>query len=111
MDDRSRRREGGENLMIHKIGRLADVLREPNGLRALLSWKPFSVSSFLMLCTLKRNNNIFRTIIDAGANVGQFARASAELYPEATILSIEALPEVARAFRANLADRPSVHLF
>lgn len=97
--------------MIQKLGRLVEVLREPTGLRALLRWKPFSISSFLMLCTLKRNRVQFRTIIDAGANVGQFARAAAELYPEAMIYSIEALPEVAHGFRANLSDRKSVHLF
>jgi hypothetical protein len=96
--------------MIQKLVPLSKVLREPNGLRALLRWKPFSISSFLMLSTPRRNNARFRTTIDTGANVGQFAQASAELYPEATIFSIEALPEVARVFRANVSDRPSVHL-
>jgi FkbM family methyltransferase len=100
-----------ESVMIQKLIRLVDVLREPSGLHALLRWKPFSISSFLMLRTLRRNHIKFRTIIDAGANVGQFARASAELYPEATIYSIEALPDVAKSFRANLSDRPTVHLF
>src|SRR4051812_8198505 len=97
--------------MIEKLGRLAMVLAEPNGFASLLRWKPFSTSSFLMLSALKRHRYEFSTIIDAGANVGQFARASAEFYPEATIYSVEALPRVAKVFRANLSDRPSVRLF
>jgi FkbM family methyltransferase len=43
--------------------------------------------------------------------VGHFARASAEFYPESAIYSVEALPRVAKVFRANLSDRPSVRLF
>jgi FkbM family methyltransferase len=97
--------------MIRKMVRLAEVLGEPGGIRALLGWRPFSIASFQLLGGLARGGHDFRTIIDAGANVGQFARASAELFPRAKVYSIEALPEVAKTFRANLADRPSVRLF
>jgi hypothetical protein len=37
--------------MIEKLGRLAMVLAEPNGFASLLRWKPFSISSFMMLST------------------------------------------------------------
>lgn len=90
--------------------RLAWVLRQPGGLRGLLAWKPFSLTAFRMLRILKRLDLGLRTIIDGGANVGQFARAATEFFPEAKILSIEALPDVAERLRQNLADRPQVRV-
>lgn len=51
-----------------------------------------------------------RTIIDGGANKGQFTRAAAELYPDATIYVIEALPELAVELRSVLRDLPKVEI-
>lgn len=51
-----------------------------------------------------------RTIIDAGANVGQFARAATETYPRARIIAFEPLPDVAEKMVSNLRDRPRVEL-
>jgi len=50
------------------------------------------------------------TVIDGGANIGQFARAAAETYPDAQIFSFEPLSEVAERLRANLADCPRVEV-
>ena len=95
---------------ISKLKRLAWVFRQPGGLRGLLAWKPFSMTAFRMLRLLKDQHLAFRTIIDGGANVGQFARAATEFFPDARIVSIEALPDVAARLRANLADRPQVRV-
>lgn len=96
-----------------KLGRiipLARVVAQPGGLRAFLRWKPFSITSFMMLRALKRQGFDFGTVIDGGANVGQFARAVSEIYPRAKVLSFEALPEVAEVLRRNLSDRPQVRV-
>ena len=74
------------------------------GTRAILRWKPFSVTSFGMLQGMKALGVEPRFIVDAGANIGQFARAAAETYPEARIMAFEPLPDVAATLRANLAD-------
>jgi FkbM family methyltransferase len=80
------------------------VLLCSGGTRAILRWKPFSVTSFGMLQALKALGVEPRFIVDAGANIGQFARAAAETYPEARIVAFEPLPEVAAKLRANLGD-------
>ena len=95
---------------INQLKRLAWVFRQPGGLRGLLSWKPFSLTAFRMLRLLKDQHLDFQTIIDGGANIGQFARAATEFFPDARIVSIEALPEVATRLRENLADRPQVRV-
>jgi FkbM family methyltransferase len=80
------------------------LLPEPGAAKALLTWKPFSITSFRMLRALRSQGIVPATIIDGGANIGQFARAAAETFPDARVLSFEALPDVADRLRANLAD-------
>ena len=45
----------------------------------------------------------FRTVLDAGANKGQFALATRAHLPNAKIIAFEPLPEAARVFRAVFA--------
>lgn len=63
-----------------------------------------------MATALKAQGLQPRTVIDAGANIGQFARAMAETFPLAAVVSFEPDPSTAVRFRANLADCPRVRL-
>jgi len=51
-----------------------------------------------------------RTVIDVGANVGQFSLLMTELNPEATIRAFEPLPAGADVFERLFAERPRVRL-
>lgn len=86
------------------------VARHPSALAAAARWRPFSVTSYEMATALRAQGLRPRTILDAGANVGQFARAMAETFPEATVVSFEPLPDAARRFRTHLASCPRVSL-
>jgi FkbM family methyltransferase len=104
---------GGQQLMrryIEKGMALCTILKERRGMHAFAHWKPFSIASYQLLDSLRGMGLEFGTIIDAGANVGQFARASTELFPNASVFSIEAVPDAARRLRANLSDRPQVEV-
>lgn len=90
--------------------RLSSVLLTRGGLRALVRWHPFSISSFRLVRGLLLEGLDFSTIIDVGANQGQFARAAVESYPGAAVMSFEPLPQAASAFRKHLSDRPAVTL-
>jgi FkbM family methyltransferase len=63
-----------------------------------------------MLRAMRQQGLDFGTVIDGGANVGQFSRAVAEVYPHAKVIAFEALPDVAETLRRNLADRPQVRV-
>lgn len=89
---------------IHQAVELLKLLPQPGAARALRTWKPFSITSFRMLRALHSRGLRPATVIDAGANVGQFARAAAETFPDARVVSFEPLPEVAARLRANLTD-------
>lgn len=93
---------------LARLGRLA--LQDPATLRAAATWRPFSVTSFEMARALRAQGLRPSLVVDGGANAGQFARAMAETFPEARVVSFEPLPEVAAAFAKALGDEPRVRL-
>ncbi|HEX7069298.1 MAG TPA: FkbM family methyltransferase [Rhodothermales bacterium] len=99
---------GSSRLKLHRLAELADVVLQPGGLAAFLSWRPFDIPSFRLVRALRNEGLRFNTIIDGGANKGQFARAATEMYPDAQIIAFEPLPDMADALRRNLEDRPQV---
>lgn len=90
------------------LGRL--LATRPGAWRALRTWRPFSITAFEMATALKAQGLAPRTVLDAGANVGQFARACAEVWPAARVIAFEPLPDVAAAFRTHFGDTPRVRL-
>jgi FkbM family methyltransferase len=93
-----------------RVKEAVGVMLCSGGTSAILRWKPFSVTSFGMVRTLKTLGVEPKTIIDGGANVGQFARAATEMFPDARIISFEPLPEVAGKLRSNLRDSANVEV-
>lgn len=92
------------NRRLSQLLHLVRVLPKPGAVQAFRTWKPFSLTSFEMMHALTQQGFAFRTVIDGGANQGQFARAAAETWPDARIYSFEPLPEVGRVLEANLAS-------
>lgn len=90
------------------LARLA--ARQPAALTAFTRWRPFSVTSFEMARALRAQGLRPSLVVDGGANVGQFARAMAETFPEARVVSFEPLPEAAAAYRGALVGEPRVRL-
>ena len=95
---------------LRQLFAVASIATTPGGLGALLRWKPFSITAYKMAHALKAQGLTFRTIIDCGANKGQFARAATECFPHASVFSVEPLPDAAKAFRRNLGKREQVRL-
>lgn len=85
-----------------------EVMLSRGGMRAAVGWKPFSVTAFQMLRTLRALEIEPKSIVDAGANIGQFARAATETFPSATIIAFEPLPDIAEQMRSNLGDTEHV---
>lgn len=96
------------SLRLRQMAQFAALVAEPGGLRALRTWKPFSLSSFQITRAMHRQGFRFRTVIDGGANIGQFARAAAETWPDARVVSFEPLPDVAETLRRNVGGRVEV---
>lgn len=81
----------------------------PGGMRALLTWRPRSAAAFRITMTVARSGAEPATIIDVGANVGQFSRAALGRWPTARVFAFEPLPDAAATTRRMLARMGDDH--
>lgn len=69
---------------------------------ALLKWPKFSLTAYTLVSRMKRVGVAPRTVIDVGANVGQFAVAASKLFGGAAVFPVEPDPRIADLLRGNL---------
>lgn len=95
----------------HKLFDTLTLLRYPGALRARLRSPAFSMPCFRLSHALQCHQPHFGTILDVGANVGQFALAAAFHFPRAIIHSFEPLPEAFAELMQNTREekRITVH--
>jgi FkbM family methyltransferase len=100
------------------LARLSVVIREiawllfrPGAWYSFVSWPKFSVTSYRSVMSLHRQGLRPKTVLDVGANVGQFAVASLKIFPDITLHSFEPEPSCVRALRRNLSrfNQANVH--
>jgi FkbM family methyltransferase len=98
-------------MLGHSVARSMEFIFDGGALRGFLSWPVFSLTSYQLVSRLVRQGIAPRTVLDVGANVGQFAVAVAMLMPQARIDCFEPLPFCAERLRANTRkfDRVAVH--
>lgn len=84
--------------LFHK---LSNFFTFTGAIRAFLCWPKFSLSSYLIVNRLKLIGVKPMTVIDVGANVGQFAIAAHKLFDEVSVLSIEANDEILADLKKN----------
>src|ERR1019366_9480917 len=64
-----------------------------------------------MVSTLARQGILPRTVIDVGANVGQFAIASAMIFSKVQVHSFEPVPETVSALKENVRTLANVKVY
>jgi len=87
---------------VAKLQRLLEVMWVPGALRGALTWKKFSLAAFQILSRLKGAGVQPATIIDVGANAGQFSVAASHAFPRAVLYPVEPDPATAQRLRQNL---------
>jgi FkbM family methyltransferase len=73
------------------------------------SYKPARNGERWLLSTL--HNEAIRTVLDVGANVGSWSLMAAELFPEATIYALEAVPATAAELRSRVGTEQRITPF
>ena len=96
-------------LLVHMLQKMLSAFEAPTTVVAALAWPKFSLSSLLIATRLRRRGIRPTTIIDAGANEGQFAIAMAHVFPDATIHSFEPDPKTYRRLARNVRRYSRVH--
>jgi FkbM family methyltransferase len=90
--------------LLNKGRKLLNILRSSPFRSALWKGTAAAVEHGPLLRTLTCN-----TVVDVGANRGQFAVVAHECFPEATIFSFEPLSGAAQIFRRVLGEAQLVH--
>lgn len=95
---------------VERLCRILDAALLPGGAVGLLTRKPRSVAAMRLTSSLAGRGLQFSSVIDVGANVGQFSRAALGLWPQAQIVAFEALPACARQLEQSLVARGHVEV-
>src|SRR5712672_3596079 len=90
---------------------LRSLISTPSIWYALLTWPKFSLTSFHMVSSLKRQGIEPKAVIDVGANVGQFAVACAKMFPGGAVHSFEPLPHCFKQLRGHVAGLDRVRVY
>lgn len=85
--------------------------KEPHSVAALLTWPKFSMTSYFMVSGLANQGISPATVLDVGANAGQFAVASAKLFPDVRVHSFEPAPDCAEKLRKNVSNLGNVTVY
>lgn len=88
--------------MIKLLSRIFDLLKTPGAFSALLKWPKFSLAAYQIISRAKLAGVEPKTVVDVGANIGQFAVASSNLFQGAAIFPVEPDPLVADLLRKNV---------
>jgi FkbM family methyltransferase len=83
----------------------------PGMVKAVIFWPKFSVTSFKMISELVRQGLLPKTVIDVGANVGQFAVASAKLFPNVSVHSFEPNPDCVALLKKHVESLGNVLVY
>jgi FkbM family methyltransferase len=70
----------------------------------------YSISSTQIMESIRTLCGNLGTIIDVGANQGQFALATTRQYPDAKVISFEPVPEVFQKLRSNVGGKGNISI-
>jgi FkbM family methyltransferase len=89
---------------------LLPQLFDPRALRAMITWPVFSVSAYRLVTELHKQGLYPRTLIDVGANIGQFTIAALNIFKGVTVFSFEPIEMCVEKLRANTSGYSNVHI-
>lgn len=97
--------------MLNKLINIVRLLCTPKVFGLLIRKMRISIASFRNVENIKKYSPQFNTIIDAGANSGQFALASHYFFPSANIYSFEPSKLSFTKMSASLAGQTNIKLY
>ncbi|GAB4249624.1 MAG: FkbM family methyltransferase [Candidatus Methylacidiphilales bacterium] len=94
--------------VLDKISNLCDILRLPGGLSAKLTEQAYSRADLALCYRLKRAGIVPGSILDVGANIGQFALSATLTWPGVPIVSFEPLPDAFASLSTTARRHPAI---
>ncbi len=96
--------------MIARISRFLELLRTAGAFAALLKWPKFSLAAFQIISRAKLAGVHPKTVVDIGANIGQFAIAASRLFRDVEVFPVEPDPRTAEKLRKNVGTPVAVNV-
>jgi len=87
---------------VTKLQTAVELLSLPGAVAGVLTWKKFSLAAFKIVMRLKHAGVDPATVIDVGANAGQFSVAVSKGFPRAALFPVEPDPATAEVLRSNV---------
>lgn len=100
--------------MVGFLEKITDILKIVKHNKSFLKniFKPgASIASEKILLSVKNYAPVLNTIIDVGANAGQFAIAASKIYSGVSIYSFEALPSLLSSLENNTKKISNIKIF
>ena len=94
--------------MIHK---LLDLISIDGAFISFIKTKKFSLASYKMIRRLKKKGVCPQTVIDIGANKGQFSILANYILNPSNIIAIEANPDLEKDLYRNLSNIECIKFF
>ena len=94
--------------ILAKLQALTRMMAEPGVLAVVV--RGGDVRTYVALCQPWVRQLKVRTVVDVGANIGQFAEIARRAFPEATLHCFEPLPDCFATLSRRLAHEPRVFL-
>ncbi|MHC4191165.1 MAG: FkbM family methyltransferase [Planctomycetota bacterium] len=92
------------------LSKIVFFLENKGSLKALRTWPKFSFLSYLLVSRLRKHNIFPRTVLDVGANVGQYAVAAAKLFSNVQVYSFEPEPDSIKQLRKNTSSFDNIKI-
>lgn len=96
---------------IYRIARLLTVLKASKSGLSILLKKGYSIASNELLNNISDYCPTINSVIDVGANQGQFALATVAKFPQAVVYSFEPLPEIYPVLVQNVKQQKHIKTF
>src|SRR5207244_3154639 len=97
--------------LMRKLARAAELIESPRLWRVRLRGGSGALSTAQELNQPWLREFRFATILDIGANTGQFALAARAIFPASRIVSFEPLDDCCQRLRASLRGDPNFEAF
>jgi FkbM family methyltransferase len=91
--------------------KLIDIIGSPSTWVPAMSWPKFSYASYLNCTSLKDQGYSFATVIDGGANIGQFTIAANEILKPKRIHSFEPVSATFTMLTRNVRKYDNITLY
>jgi len=97
-------------IVISMLRSFYELCSTPGAFKAILTWKKFSISAFKIVKRLTSAGVAPMSVIDVGANAGQFSVAASKEFRHADIYPIEPDPRTAKKLRHNLEPKLAANI-